>query len=52
MISTEALRHFPYFAGVSAKCLKAVAAISTDRTFKAGERLFEESNAIRATDKI
>jgi len=52
MISTEALRLFPYFAGVSPKCLKAVAAISTEQPFKAGERLFEESKALSAAGKI
>ena len=52
MISTETLKLFPYFAGVSPQCLKAVAEISTEHTFRAGERLFEESKALSAAGKI
>jgi CRP-like cAMP-binding protein len=43
MISQELLRRYPYFAGISDSCLKSVAAISEERSFKAGETVFKES---------
>lgn len=52
MISPDVLKRFPYFAGVSTECLKAVAKISTERSFRAGERIFEESKALSASGKI
>jgi CRP-like cAMP-binding protein len=52
MISPELLRRYPYFAGVSERCLKAVAAISEERTFKAEEKIFEESGKLLACDRI
>jgi len=42
MISTEHLRRYPHFAGVSEQSLKAVAAISEEQTHETGETLFEE----------
>jgi CRP-like cAMP-binding protein len=52
MISPELLRRYPYFAGVEEDCLKAVAAISEERTFKAGEKIFEESAELKASAQI
>ena len=48
MVSVEVLRSFPYFAGVSAESLKAVAAITEERTFPAGQPLFKEDDPARA----
>ncbi len=48
MVSIEVLRSFPYFAGVSAESLKAVAAITEERDFPAGEPLFKEGEAAEA----
>jgi len=42
MISPESLRRYPYFAKISYPCLKAIAAISEERDFAAGERLLAE----------
>src|SRR3990172_5787419 len=42
MISPERLRRFPHYAGASDEMLKQVAMLGKERTFKAGERLFEE----------
>ena len=47
MVSIEILRSFPYFAGVNNETLKAVAAITEDRRFKAGEVLFKEGDPSR-----
>lgn len=43
MISAETLRKYPYFAGVSPDCLKAVAELCERKSFKAEEILFKES---------
>ncbi|MCJ7567113.1 MAG: cyclic nucleotide-binding domain-containing protein [Anaerolineales bacterium] len=43
MISPDILRQYPHFAEVPDECLKSLAMISEERTFKAGERIFEES---------
>ena len=48
MVSIEVLRSFPYFAGVSAESLKAVAAITEERAFSAGQPLFKEDDPARA----
>ena len=48
MVSIEVLRSFPYFAGVSAESLKAVAAITEERAFPAGQPLFKEDDPARA----
>ncbi len=48
MVSIEVLRSVPYFAGVSAESLKAVAAIAEERAFPAGEPLFKEGDPARA----
>lgn len=48
MVSIEVLRSFPYFAGVSPESLKAVAAITEERTFPAGQPLFKEGEAAQA----
>lgn len=48
MVSIEVLRAFPYFAGVSAETLKAVAAITEERTLALGEPLFREGEPARA----
>jgi CRP/FNR family cyclic AMP-dependent transcriptional regulator len=42
MISPEEFRRFQYFSGSPAQLLNALAAFSSLREFKAGERLFEE----------
>jgi len=52
MISPETLRRYPYFAGVDDSCLKAVAAISEERSFNAGEKVFEESGELKASAHI
>ena len=52
MISPETLRRYPHFAGLSEDCLKQVAAISEERSFSAGERIFEESSGYKATARI
>jgi CRP-like cAMP-binding protein len=44
MVSPEALRRFPNFAGVPEERLKQIAAISHEKAFKAGERVFTEGN--------
>ena len=48
MVSIEVLRSFPYFAGVGADSLKAVAAAAEERPFKPGEPLFREGDIARA----
>jgi CRP-like cAMP-binding protein len=48
MVSIEVLRAFPYFAGVGGESLKAVAAITDERTLVAGEPLFKEGDPARA----
>jgi CRP-like cAMP-binding protein len=52
MISSEDLRRYPHFAGVGDACLAEVAKISEEKSFKAGEALFEESANLAATSKI
>jgi CRP-like cAMP-binding protein len=52
MISPERLRRYPYFAGVSDACLKEVAMISDEQSFKAGDEIFQESGDFLATDRI
>jgi CRP-like cAMP-binding protein len=42
MISPERLRRFPHCAGATDEMLKQVAMLGRERSFKAGERLFEE----------
>lgn len=42
MISPERLRRYPHCAGAPDDLLKAVAMLARERSFKAGERLFEE----------
>jgi CRP/FNR family cyclic AMP-dependent transcriptional regulator len=49
MISPELLRRYPTFAGVSESCLKSVAEISEERSFKDGEKIFEESGELKAS---
>lgn len=44
MISPEALRRYPHFAGVSQDCLMKIAKISKEREVKAGDRLFREGD--------
>ncbi|MGD8454355.1 MAG: cyclic nucleotide-binding domain-containing protein [Phycisphaerae bacterium] len=44
MVSIEVLRSFPYFAGVGAESLKAVAAITEERSLNVGEPLFAEGD--------
>ncbi len=48
MVSIEVLRSFPYFAGVKPESLKAVAAITEERTFPAGQPLFKEGETAQA----
>ena len=52
MISPELLRHYPYFAGVSENCMKSVAAICEECSFKAGEKVFTESGEFITTAPI
>ena len=47
MISPEALRRYPYFAGLPDDTLRQVAMLGEERTFVRGEELFEESPALR-----
>jgi CRP-like cAMP-binding protein len=44
VIPLEALRYYRHFAGVPEKYLKDIAMMSSERAFKAGERLFREGN--------
>jgi CRP-like cAMP-binding protein len=44
MVSPEVLRRYPNFAGIPEARLKQVAAISHEKAFKAGERVFTEGN--------
>lgn len=48
MISTETLRSFPYFAGISDNTLKNIARIAEEREFTAGETLCREGDPARA----
>jgi CRP-like cAMP-binding protein len=52
MISPEALRRYPHFAGIGEDALKAVAMISEERKFKADEEIFSESSSFKATARI
>lgn len=52
MISPEELRRYPYFTSPCDDCLKEVAKICEEKTFKAGDTLFEESAGLIATSKI
>lgn len=52
MISPESLRRYPHFAGVPDECLKSVAMISEERSFKADEKLFSESGELKAGAQI
>jgi CRP-like cAMP-binding protein len=52
MISPEVLRRYPHFAGIGEECLKAVAMISEERDFKAGEEIFTESSSFKTTARI
>lgn len=52
MISPETLRRYTHFAGLSEDCLKEVALISKERTFKAGDHIFEESSGYKASARI
>ncbi|MEW6568947.1 MAG: cyclic nucleotide-binding domain-containing protein [Chloroflexota bacterium] len=47
MISTERLRRYPIFDGTPEDILRQVVALSRERAFEAGDRLFEEGS--RAT---
>jgi CRP-like cAMP-binding protein len=42
MISPERLRRFPHCAGAPDEMLKQVAMLAQERSFKSGDRLFEE----------
>jgi CRP-like cAMP-binding protein len=42
MMRSQELKRFPYFAGLPHSVLEGIAAISSLRQFKAGERLLEE----------
>ncbi len=48
MISTELLRYYPYFAGMTNGSLKAVAAISEEMTIAAGATLFKEGELAKS----
>jgi CRP/FNR family cyclic AMP-dependent transcriptional regulator len=47
MVPVETLRSLACFAGVPADSLKAVAAITDERRFKAGETLWREGDPVR-----
>ncbi len=47
MVSIEVLRSLPCFAGVSGESLKAVAAVSEEHDFKAGQTLWKEGDAVQ-----
>ena len=49
MISPELLRRYPTFAGVDEECLKSVADISEEKSFKSGDVIFEESGELKAS---
>jgi CRP-like cAMP-binding protein len=44
MLSSQVLRRYPHFAGLSEVYLKDIAKISRIRNFEAGEELFREGN--------
>jgi CRP/FNR family cyclic AMP-dependent transcriptional regulator len=44
MVSTELLRRYPFFGGLTAAQLKAVAMITEEVSFSKGATLFEEGN--------
>lgn len=46
MISPEILRRYPHFAGVPEPCLRAIAELSEEKSFNAGERIFEASGVL------
>ncbi|MBK9126386.1 MAG: cyclic nucleotide-binding domain-containing protein [Phycisphaerales bacterium] len=48
MVSVEVLRSIPYFAGVGAESLRAVAAIADERDFPAGRPVFSEGEPAEA----
>lgn len=52
MISVETLKKYPYFAGISLDCLKAVAELCEERSFKQAETLFEESGEFVGEAKL
>ena len=52
MISPEILRRYAHFAGLSEDCLKEVALLCEERSFKAGDRIFEESSGYKASARI
>jgi CRP-like cAMP-binding protein len=52
MISPEALRKYPYFAGISPDCLKSVALLSEEKSFTAEQVLFEESGEFIGEAKL
>ena len=52
MISAETLKRYPHFAGVCDSCLKDVAKVSEEATFKAGDLIFDESGSFIAASRI
>jgi CRP-like cAMP-binding protein len=52
MISAEILKKYPYFAGISPDCLKAVSALCDERSFKKGDSLFTESGEFIGEAKL
>ncbi len=47
MVPLDTLRRYPYFSGLQTKTLEAIAAVTTQRQFKAGETLFREGAQAR-----
>ena len=47
MVSLDLLARYPYFADVRLESLQAIAAITTEQQFKAGEVLFREGAAAK-----
>ena len=48
MISSELLRQYPHFAGITDDCLKDIAMVSEKREFEAGEDLMVEGNTAKS----
>ncbi|TFH35942.1 MAG: cyclic nucleotide-binding domain-containing protein [Anaerolineales bacterium] len=52
MISPETLRRYPYFAGITEKCMRSVALLAEENIFKQGEVIFTERGEFLASDRI
>ncbi|MGQ9574127.1 MAG: cyclic nucleotide-binding domain-containing protein [Thermoguttaceae bacterium] len=52
MISTELLRRYPYFAGISDESLKALAMIAEEKSVPAGTQIFSEGDPAESLNII